>query len=311
MRTNHHRGFTLVELLVVISIIAMLMALLLPAVQSSRAAARKAACQNNMHQIGVAYRNLISHDERIVAGTWPDQLGQYTDAEDRIYYCPEDDEERDNVSQLSDYYVDTSRGFRHLFQLGPNTRLSLDPAHWEGVSGYTRSAPESYILEFDDLAVSDWNDMIILIDPLPNGNSRCTHIAGDYWTAGSVTLELYGPGDTPVHVPYVIGNEFTAAGLLKPLSYGMNNRANAFTRDAPKILMIEYKFHVAHVVGANATDLPSWPDNVAPRHFGTLNVLFHDGRVKTMRPAEIDPRITAIHDVLWRPVRDPKLAAIP
>jgi prepilin-type N-terminal cleavage/methylation domain-containing protein len=67
-RTKVRAGFTLVELLVVIAIIGILVALLLPAVQAAREAARRAKCQSNMKNIAIALQNYHSAKNRFPKG---------------------------------------------------------------------------------------------------------------------------------------------------------------------------------------------------------------------------------------------------
>lgn len=97
------RGFTLVELLIVIALMAMLIVLLLPAVNYARRLARRSICQSNVRQIGLAMHMYLdtkgkypdAGQMRSVTPEKPmlaDVLASYLEDSKTVFQCPEDDQ---------------------------------------------------------------------------------------------------------------------------------------------------------------------------------------------------------------------------
>lgn len=295
------RGFTVVELVVTITILAVLACLITPAVMQSRSASRRNVCLNNLRNIGVAYHsNAAKNGRSMSAYDWRVSVLAEMENSDNMLLCPDDSRELlYDVDEYTVYIVNNRRSIP----------LKPGPWCWVGDSTFCQQFaeisvdnPDAYFIGFEDLRYDTPFDGIVLVEPLAEGGSKLTHVGGH---PHAYRHQLKDPQGVVISDPFDKGFVWEVHGVDS--SYGGNSRMRRLGSANEKILALEYGKPVANVVGPAAVGVVGYYENVAARHSGRLNILYVDGRVESVLPEAIDPTNPVIHDQKWCPEIDSKL----
>ncbi len=276
-------GFTLVELLVVVSMIVLLVSLLLPELSAARELARATACRSRLHQLGIAFHDARdkAHEGRMLTTMYPPyklwpSIPMNVFPHKEIYLCPDEPVSYGDAGQLQ---FRSQEGWFLSFEAGPYCIVKEGP-NWT----------EYY---FEDLLHGDFDIDDVIVRLYHDTPERVViERAG---SAGYTQNAIYYKGEELISdCSHSVGASFLLGGGLT--NYGINAQV-ALPEVAPNtVVLLDYDRLDANRgedIGQHLRD--------SARHRGRVNALMHDGSVRPFGPSELDPVVSAAAVKLWSP----------
>jgi prepilin-type N-terminal cleavage/methylation domain-containing protein/prepilin-type processing-associated H-X9-DG protein len=294
MNKSQQRGFTLIEVLVVIAIIMMLAALLLPALRNTRGTAQRAQCLSNLHQISIGWQNrkvdvAVGAVRKLSSFSGHGMLMAGLAGQSKVFLCPNDaDKHWAGTAYLAEIYSGTTYLYDMPFELGPYSIYVTPPTatHIE--------------LTYEDIRPlggdMDYNDFYSTQDDLGGGKGTLKVWKG----SAGYTYNIINCDGEILYSNVTSAVTFDIPSIKS--SYGFNAQFYEMTAGQRRIMALDYEKPLAYYFGA-AVSIPTdnWPTSVGARHQRKCNVLFTDGSAQPMFPDEIDPSIAANASAYWKP----------